>query len=170
MIKNIILILSCSILIMLTACDNTKTTDTSEPSAKEATASNENKDLTGNFTAGDKTYSGKVSIQNFEVTGQYSVLCQDVTDPNDSRLIQFVFKDEASARAGGNKTPTYNGGEYQAINEAAVTYDLEYSTVGESTGIITVNKTGGLNEIVFKDVKLKTITKEEIIVSGKIPF
>jgi len=155
---------------MLTACDNTKTTDASEPSAKEATSSNENKDFTGTFTAGDKTYTGKVSIQNFEATGQYSVLCQDDTDPNDSKLIQFVFKDEASARAGGNKTPAYDQGKDQTVAEAAVIYELSYKSVEESTGIITVNKNGNNNEVEFKDLKLKTMSKEEIIVSGKIPF
>jgi len=162
-------IVSCTIL-LLTACDNTKTTDASEPSVKEATSSNEENDLTGTFTAGDKKYTGKVSTQNFEATGQFSVLCQDDTDPNDSKLIQFVFKDEASARAGGNKTPAYDQGKDQAATDASVIFELKYKSVEESTGIITVNKNGSNNEIVFKDLKLKTMSKEEVIVSGNIPF
>ena len=162
-------ILSCAIL-LLAACDNNKITTTTEPTAKEATASNEEKNLTGTFTAGDKTYSGKVSIQNFEATGQFSVLCQDDTDPNDSKLIQFVFKNEKSARVEGNKTPAYNQGKDQAATVAAVIYKLKYNSVEESTGIITINKSGTNNEIVFKDLKLKTMSKEEVIVSGKIPF
>ena len=49
--------------------------------------------MTGTFTLGDKTYTGKVSKQNLEATGQFAVLCQDNKDPNDPILIQFVFKE-----------------------------------------------------------------------------
>lgn len=167
--KKTTLILSCTIL-LLAACNDTKTTESTQPSAKEATASNEEKNLTGTFTAGEKTYTGNVTIQNFEATGQYSVICQDDSDPNDPVLIQFIFKNEASARTAGNKTPEYDQGKDQAATEAAVIYELKYNSVEESTGIITVNKNGSNNEIVFKDLKLKTMSKEEVIVAGKIPF
>ena len=162
------LVLSCSIL-LLNACDN-KIKDTTEPSVIEAATSNDEKDMTGNFTVGDKTYSGKVSTQTFAATGQFSVLCQDDTDPSLPKLIQFIFKDEASARAGGNKTPTYDQGKEQTTAEASVIFELNYKSVEESTGIITVNKNGSNNEIVFKDLKLKTMSKEEVIVAGTIPF
>ena len=168
--KKIITLILISTVLLLAACNNNKTANTTELSAKETPALNEEKGLTGTFTAGEKTYTGKVSIQNFEATGQFSVLCQDDTDPNDSKLIQFVFKNEKSARVEGNKTPAYNQGKDQAATEAAVIYKLKYNSVEESTGIITINKNGTNNEIVFKDLKLKTMSKEEVIVSGKIPF
>ncbi len=168
--KNIILIISCSILIMLTACDNNKTKDANEPSAKEATASNEDKDLTGTFTAGGKTYTGKVSTQNFEATGQYSVLCQSDTDPNDSKLIQFVFKDEKSGRAGGSITTAYDQGKDQTATEASLTFDTRYRSYEDAKGTVTVNKNGSNNELVFNNVTLKTMSKETVVVSGKIPF
>ena len=163
------MILSGAVL-LLAACDNNKTTTTTELSAKEAHALNEEKNMTGTFTLGDKTYTGKVSIQNLEATGQFSVLCQDDTDPNEPILIQFVFKDEASARTDGYKTPAYDQGKDQAAEEAAVIYELNYKTVEETTGIIKINKNGSNNEIVFKDLKLKTMSKEEVIIAGKIPF
>ena len=167
--KIITLILSGAVL-LLAACDNNKTTNTTKLSAKEAPALNEGKNITGTFTLGDKTYTGKVSTQNLEATGQFSVLCEDDTDPNNPILIQFVFKDEASARTNGNKTPAYDQGKNQAAEEAAVIYELNYKTVEETTGIITINKSGSDNEIVFKDLKLKTISKKEVILAGKIPF
>ena len=73
----------------------------------------------GTFTLGDKTYTGKVSKQNLEATGQFAVLCQDNKDPNDPLLIQFVFKDEAGARSNGYQTSAYDQGIDQADDEAA---------------------------------------------------
>ena len=155
---------------MLTACNNSKTKEALKPMVVETAVSNQERNITGTFTLSDKIYTGKVSIQNLEATGQFSVLCQDDTDPTDPIIIQFVFKDEASARTDGYKTPAYDQGKDQAANEAAVIYELKYKTVEETTGIITINKNGNNNEIVFKDLKLKTMSKEEVIVAGKIPF
>ena len=164
-----VIILSC-FLFILTACNNSKTKEVLKPVVAETAVSNEEKNITGTFSLGDKTYTGKVSIQNIEATGQFSVLCQDDTEPNDPIIIQFVFKDEVSARTDGYKTPAYDQGKDQAANEAAVIFELNYKTVEETTGIITINKNGNNNEIVFKDLKLKTMSKEEVIVAGKIPF
>ena len=75
--------------------------------------------MTGTFTLGDNTYTGKVSKQNLEATGQFAVLCQDNKDPHDLILIQFVFKDEGSARTDGYKTPAYDQGKDQAAEESA---------------------------------------------------
>ena len=108
------MILSGAVL-LLGACDNNKTTNTTELSAKEAPALNEGKDMTGTFTLGDKTYTGKVSTQNLEATGQFSFLCQDYTEPNDPILVQFVFKDEGSARTDGYKIPAFDQGKDQAM-------------------------------------------------------
>ena len=77
---------------------------------------------------------------------------------------------QGSARAGGNKTPAYDQGKDQAADGAAVIYELHYKTVEETTGIITINKNESNNEIVFKDIKLKTMNKEEVILAGKIFF
>ena len=111
---------------MLTACNNSKTKEALKPVIVETAVSNQEKNITGTFTLGDKTYTGKVSIQNLEATGQFSVLCQDDTDPTDPILIQFVFKDEASARTEDYKTPAYDQGKDQAANEAAVIFELNY--------------------------------------------
>ena len=75
--------------------------------------------MTGTFTLGDNTYTGKVSKQNLEATGQFAFLCQDYTEPNDPILVQFVFKDEGSARTDGYKTPAYDQGKDQAAEESA---------------------------------------------------
>ena len=83
---------------MLTACNNSKTKEALKPVVVETAVSNQEKNITGTFSLGDKTYTGKVSIQNLEATGQFSVLCRDNTDPNGPILLQFVFKDQASAR------------------------------------------------------------------------
>ena len=75
--------------------------------------------MTGTFTLGDNTYTGKVSKQNLEATGQFSVLCQDNKEPNDPILVQFVFKDEGSAHTDNYKTPAYDQGKEQPANKAA---------------------------------------------------
>ena len=108
------MVLSGAVL-LLAACDNNKTTNTTELSAKEALALNEGKNMMGTYTLGDKTYTEKVSIQNLKATGQFAVLCLDNTDPNEPILIQFVFKEEASARTDGYKTPAFDQGKEQAM-------------------------------------------------------
>ena len=112
------MVLSGAVL-LLAACENNKTTNTTELSAKEALALNEGKNMMGTYTLGDKTYTGKVSIQNLEATGQFSVLCRDNTDPNGPILLQFVFKDEVAARTNGYQTFAYDQGIDQAADEAA---------------------------------------------------
>ncbi len=165
--KNItILVLSC-VLFLVNACSGNST---KEPTAKDALSSNESSGQTGTFTANGKTYKGKVSTQQFPATGQYSVLCQDDNDPNNSKLIQFVFKDESSARAGGNLTTAYNQGKDQIAAETSLNFDIRYRSEADSKGTVTVNKTGSGNELVFNNVTLKTIGKETVVVSGKIPF
>lgn len=165
--KNItILVLSCA-LFLVNACSGNST---KEPTAKDAQSSHESSGLTGTFTANGKTYTGKVSTQQFPATGQYSVLCQDDNDPNNSKLIQFVFKDESSARAGGSLTTAYDQGKEQATAETSLTFDVRYRSEADSKSTVTVNKIGGGNELVFNNVTLKTIGKETVVVSGKIPF
>ncbi|HXG82831.1 MAG TPA: hypothetical protein VNI84_02295 [Pyrinomonadaceae bacterium] len=126
--------------------------------------------MIGTFTANGKNYSGKVTTQQFPATGQYSVLCQDESDTNDSKLMQFVFKDEKSARAGDNLTVAYDQGKDQTPGETALSFDIRYRSEANSKGTVKVNKNGAGNELVFENVTLKTIGKETVIVSGKIPF
>lgn len=165
--KMAIVVLICTLLLLQNACNNDSA---NEPTTKGAVSSNESSSLTGTFTANGKTYTGNVSTQQFPVTGQYSVLCQDDSDPNDSKLVQFLFKDENSARAGGNLTTAYNQGKDQTATEASLTFDVRYRSEEDSKGTVKVSKKGSGNELVFDGVTLKTITKEKVVVSGKIPF
>ncbi len=144
--------------------DNTKTV------AKEAVDSDEEKELTGTFSADGKSYSGRVSVQHFPATGQYSVLCQDNADPNGSKLIQFVFKDEASARAAGPRKIAHDQGKNQAPDEVSVSFDIRYESDDENPGTFKVNKNGSESELLFDGVLVETVTKEKATVSGKIPF
>lgn len=162
-------LVSCIIVLFLNACDD-KSKNSSEPTSKEVMASDEDKDLTGTFTAGGKQYTGKVSVQNFEATGQYSVLCQDVSDPNNSKLIQFVFKNEASARSEGSLTTSFDPGQDQTASEISVSFDNSYRSDGYSKGTASVSKKGNNNELIFDNITLQEATKEKVIVSGKIPF
>ncbi len=160
----------CAILMLLNACSKTTTEKETQEIAKEAVASDESRNRTGTFTADGKTYTGKVSTQLFEATGQFSVLCQDDSDPNDSRLIQFVFKNEASARAAGERKIAYDQGKDQTPDEVSVTYDTRYSSDQGRAGSLRVTSSGKDNELVFDKIALQTMSKEMVTVSGKIPF
>lgn len=158
-------------LLLLNACSSTTTADRqTEKMANEASSSNEEKNLTGTFSAEGKNYSGKVSVQKFPASGQYSVLCEDDIDPNNSKLIQFVFKDEASARAAGARTIAYDQGKDQTPGEVALSYDIRYASHEKRPGTLSVNKSGSDAELVFDGVEVETVTKEKLTVSGKIPF
>jgi len=163
-------ILTCTILLMMTACTKAAQETETQEIAKEAVASDEVQNRTATFTADGKTYTGKVSTQHFEATGQFSVLCHDKTDPNDSRLIQFVFKNEASARAAGVRKIAYNAGNDQTPEEVSVTYDNTYSSDQGRAGSLSVTSSGKDNELVFDQVALQTMSKDAVTVSGKIPF
>ena len=168
MLKKILLH-SCIVVLFLNACDD-KSKNSGEPTAKEALSSNEDEDLTGTFNAGGTTYSGKVSVQNFEATGQYSVLCHDVSDPNNSKLIQFVFKNEVSARTAGSLTTAYDQGKDQVASEVSVSFETRYRSHEDAKGTVSIAKNGSNNELIFENITLKTMSKEAIVVSGKIPF
>lgn len=168
--KRFLFVALSTTLLLTSGCGSPKVDSATQATATEAVASNEEKNLTGSFTAGGKGYSGRVSTQQFEATGQFSVLCQDDTDPNDPQLIQFVFKNESSARAGGNFTTAYGQGKEQAANEASLAFDINYRSEEDSGGTVTISKSGDSNELVFESVSLKTMSKETAVVSGKIPF
>ena len=164
------LILGCSIL-LLTACNN-KTKDTNN-SAKETKTSIADEDLTGTFTANGKTYTGNVNASTFDLTGQFEIYFQDNQSnkgPDELGLIRILFKDEASARAGGNFITAYDQQKNQAAKEVSMSVDIKYRTEEDSKGTVTVNKSGSHNELVFDNVTLGTENKETVIISGKIPF
>jgi PBP1b-binding outer membrane lipoprotein LpoB len=163
------LVVSCSML-LLSACDNNKSKDANEPSAKEATASNEDKDLTGTFTVNEKKYTGKVKASLYEQTGQYEVICDDKTDANGFAYIRILFKDEVSARAGGNFITEYDQQKKQAANGISMSFEVKYRTEEDSKGTVAVNKNGSNNELVFDNVSLRSGSTDTVIVSGKIPF
>ncbi len=169
--KNIpVLILCFSLFLLLNSCNNNKA-GSSEPTAKEVMPFNEDKDLTGTFTADGKALNGKVSTQVFPSTKEFSVLCQDDTDPNNSRLIQFVFKDEASARAGGDFKIVYDDiMSAEGSNEISFALDNTYHTREDTKGMVTISKEGSGNVINFDDVALTDSEKKDVIVKGKIPF
>ena len=164
------LILGCSIL-LLTACNN-KTKDTNN-SAKETKTSIADEDLTGTFTANGKTYTGNVNSSTFDLTGQFEIYFQDNQShkgPDELGLIRILFKDEASARAGGNFITAYDQQKNQAAREVSMSVDIKYRTEEDSKGTVTVNKNGSNNELVFDNVTLRTDSKETVIISGKISF
>ena len=165
------LVLSCSLL-LFTACDSNKTKDTNE-SAKETVTSNDDEDLTGTFTANGKTYTGNVNASTFDLTGQFEIYFQDNQSnkgPDELGLIRILFKDEASARAGGNFITAYDQQKNHAAREVSMSVDIKYKTEEDSKGTVTVNKSGSKNELVFDNVTLRTDSKETVIVSGKISF
>ncbi len=99
---------------------------------KEAMASDEDKNLTGTFTADGKTFSGKVSVQNFETTGEYSVLCQD--EAGESTLLQTTFSTEKDARTPGDlkigyRSPISGNKEAKSVN---LTFELTWRTTGNT--------------------------------------
>ena len=168
--KKINILVLCCFILLLTACDNNKTKDTNE---KETIVPTDNKDLTGTFKANGKTYTGDIKASTFDLTGQFEIYFQDNQSnkgPDDLGLIRILFKDEASARAGGNFITAYDQQKKQAANEIAMSVDIKYITEQDSKGTVTVNKTGSHNELVFDNVTLRTGNKDTIIVSGKIPF
>ena len=166
------LVVSCSLL-LLSACDNNKSKDANEPSAKEATASNEDKDLTGTFTADGKTFTGRVSVQHFETTGEYSVLCQDNT--GESTLLQATFSTEADARTPQDlkiayRNPAYGNKEAKIVS---ISYEVAWRTTDESKGTAKITKDGSNNVLEFDGVEVTDDIShkgEKKIISGKIPF
>ena len=58
--------------------------------------------------------------------------------------MQFVFKDEASARTEDYKTPAYDQGKDQAANEAAVIFELNYKREKKQQELLPLIKTGAI--------------------------
>ena len=121
------------------------------------------------FTIDGKEFSGRVSTQLFPATKEYSVLCHS-TDES-AKLIQFVFRDESSARTNQEFKIVYDSVmEAEAGSEVSLSFDNVYSSNDASGGSVRVTKTANQNSVEFKDIALERISKEHVQVSGKIPF
>jgi hypothetical protein len=97
------------------------------------------------------------------------VLCQGSGD--EAKLVQFVFKDEASARSNQKfKIVSDNAMSAEGTDEVSLTFDNVYSTKGSSGGAVMVAKGAVGNVVEFKDVTPEKMTGERATVSGKIQF
>ena len=163
------LVLSCTIL-LLTACDNKESKNTNEKSTeeitvKEAVPSGESTVGTGTYTAEGSTYTGKVTT---ETTGykHFKVKC----DGDMVQVIEFVFKNEETARKGGSFKP----GSMTLLEpmEVGIMNGIGLNSKEGLGGTVTVSGSGGKNVIEFNDVKLTGPDKSfgSVVFSGKIPF
>ena len=127
----------------------------------------------GTFTVNGKTYEGKVSVQTFPATGEFSVLCQD----DAVGLVQITFKNEATARspqqfkfdkalASGNKDAT-------VINASFMPFagGTSVESVGGKPGTAASSKAAKGNEISFENVELESSDgKVKLPVSAKVNY
>ncbi len=165
----------CIIIITLfamTGCNN-EGKNSEEKIAKEAMESDEDKNLTGTFTADGKTFTGKVKTSLFETTGELLVSCQD--EAGNSTLLQTAFSTEADARTPGDlkivyRNPISGNKEAKSVN---LTFDLTWHTTDESKGTAKITKDGGNNVLEFEGIEVTNEIShkgEKKIISGKIPF
>jgi len=169
-VKSICLIIIT--LLAIAGCNNAGKSS-EEKIIKEAMASNEDKDLTGTFTADGKTFTGRVSVQQFETTGEFSVLCQD--NEGESTLLQTFFSTEADARTPGDLKVMYRNAAYgnKEVRAFSVSFETAWRTTDESKGTAKITKDGSNNVLEFEgvevtdDISHKGVKK---IISGKIPF
>jgi hypothetical protein len=138
-------------------------------SSSDVAATSEEQELTCDFAVDGKSYAGRASTQNFPATKEFSVLCQGSGE--EAKLIQFVFKDEASARSNEKfKIVSDNAMSAEGADEVSLTFDNVYSTRGSSGGTVMVTKGTVGNVVEFKDVTPEKMTGERATVSGKIQF
>jgi len=171
--KNVKIICMIIITFLVIAGCNNDGKSSEEKITKDAMASDEDKDLTGTFTADGKTFTGRVSVQQFEATGEFSVLCQD--NEGESTLLQTFFSTEADARTPGDlkimyRSPISGNKEVRAFS---VSFETAWRTADESKGTAKITKDGSNNVLEFEgvevtdDISHKGVKK---IISGKIPF
>ena len=167
-------LISAAMMMSFAACNNADKKPAESTTATSSSATNEesSKDLTGKFTLDGKDHTGKVSVQTFPSTKEFSVLCQD----DGFGLVQITFADEASART--EQTIKFTKGfTHKEKNEA----DFAFSGfVGNPPGLVSNSETPGSAKIVkdggnyvieFSDVDLKDIeNKTSGKLSGKIPY
>ncbi len=159
-------------LLIIAGCNNAGKSS-EEKITKDTIASDEDKDLTGTFTADGKTFTGRVSVQHFEATGEFSVLCQD--GAGESTLLQTAFSTEADARTPGDLKIVYRNpisGNKEA-KTVSISFDVAWRTTDESKGTAKITKDGSNNVLEFDGVEVFDEIShkgEKKIISGKIPF
>ncbi len=159
-------------LLVIAGCNNAGKSS-EEKIIKETMASDEDKDLTGTFTADGKTFTGKVNVDHFEATGEFAVRCQD--NEGESTLLQTFFNTEADARTPGDLKIVYRNpisGNKEA-KSVAITFDLTWHATDESKGTAKITKVGNNNVLEFDRVEVSNDIShkgEKKIISGKIPF
>ena len=121
------------------------------------------------FSVNGQAYIGKSSTQVFPATKEFSVLCEPIGE--EAKLVQFVFKDETSARVGQKFKIVHDlATKAEGPNEVSVTYESDYVTKDSSAGSISVLKDKVTSSVEFEDVLLENSSKESVRVSGKILF
>lgn len=127
----------------------------------------------GTFTVNGKTYEGKVSVQTFPATGEFSVLCQD----DAVGLVQITFKNETTARtpqqfkfdkalASGNKDATVINASFMPFGGGT-----SVDSVGGKSGTATSSKASKGNEITFENIELESPDgKVKLPVSAKVNY
>ena len=141
--------------LLMTACGS-KEKAKSESASSESEQSEDPKK--GTFTVNGKTYEGKVSVQTFPATGEFSVLCQD----DAVGLVQITFKNETTARipqqfkfdkalASGNKDATVINASFMPFGGGS-----SVDSVGGKSGTATSSKTAQGNEISFENIELES--------------
>jgi len=155
-------------ILVIAGCNNTDKSS-EEKIAKETMASNEDKDLTGTFTVDGKTFTGRVSVQHFEATGEFSVLCQN--NDGEGTLLQTIFNTEADARTPGDLKIVYGGNK--DAKAVAIMVELTWRTTDASKGTAKITKDGSKNVLEFDGSEVTDDIShkgEKKIISGKIPF
>lgn len=161
----LISIILASVPLLLSACD----TKSSDSSKSPSSLSLDEQKLSCEFTAEGKRYEGSTSIQVFPATKEYSVLCE--SSGNDSKLVQFVFKDELSARNGDTfKLVSDKVSSSEGVDEVSLTYDLVYVSKDTSTGSVRVAQSGAANELQFTNVSLFEVSGVSVTTSGRVKF
>ncbi len=126
-------------LLVIAGCNNAGKSS-EEKIIKETMASDEDKDLTGTFTVDGKTFTGRVSVQHFETTGEFSVLCQN--NDGEGTLLQTEFNTEADARTPGDlkivyRNPISGNKEAKAV---AISFETTWHATDESKGTAIIKK------------------------------
>src|ERR1700712_317438 len=94
--KNIAI--ACIAAATFSACNSSNKKTDATDTTTSASTDEASKELSGKFSVDGKEYTGKVSVQHFPSTHEFSVLCQD----DDFGLVQITFADEPAARTEQN--------------------------------------------------------------------
>ncbi|MES2708926.1 MAG: hypothetical protein V4726_20190 [Verrucomicrobiota bacterium] len=127
----------------------------------------------GTFTVEGQASTGKMSVERFAATGEFSIVCQN----DEVGLIQLIFKDETDARTPQELTlvERLSSGlkEKKTADLSFQTFGIgaTVSTRGETTAKVTVTKSSDGNEVTFSEVPLFSVDrKSQRFVSGKLHY